>query len=128
MVTPTASENDKYKKFKFDLKDGDDLWFKRVFSSFDGATPVHVAAAWGKGEELDMLLSKGGDPMIKDNEGLTALDYAKNENQQEVLLKLQSYQGNIYPDLEEAQNYTYELGIESKIYIICCALKLCINF
>lgn len=96
-------------------------------SSFDGATPVHVAAAWGKGEELDMLLSRGGDPMIKDNEGLTALDYAKNENQQEVFLKLQSYKGTIYPDLEEAQKYTYELGIDSQIYIICSVLKLCIN-
>jgi ankyrin repeat protein len=79
------------------------------FSSFDGATPVHIAAAWGKQEELDMLLSRGGDPMIKDNEGQTALDYAKTENQ-EVYLKLKSYQGTIYPELEDVQKYTYELG------------------
>jgi len=86
------------------------------FSSFDGATPVHVAAAWGKKEELDMLLSRGGDPMIKDNEGQTALDYAKNENQ-EVYLKLKSYQGTMYPGLEDVQKYTYELGVHTNNFV-----------
>jgi ankyrin repeat protein len=57
-----------------------------------------------------MLLSRGGDPMIKDNEGQTALDYAKNENQEEVYLKLKSYQGAINPELDDVQKYTYELG------------------
>jgi Ankyrin repeat len=117
MVTPTASEENINYILTCVNHTMKLLFLKFIyFSSFDGATPVHVAAAWGKKEELDMLLSRGGDPMIKDNEGQTALDYAKNENQ-EVYLKLKSYQGTMYPELEDVQKYTYELGVYTNNFL-----------
>ena len=44
--------------------------------SYDGLTPVHIAASWGLSETLELLLLHGGDPDISDNEGVTAIEYA----------------------------------------------------
>jgi ankyrin repeat protein len=42
-----------------------------------GFTPVHVAAAFGTPEVLRLLIGAGGDPSIADDDGQSALDYAK---------------------------------------------------
>lgn len=34
--------------------------------SAEGLTPVHVAAAWGCHGALELLLSRGGDPTLRD--------------------------------------------------------------
>ncbi|KAL6054649.1 hypothetical protein STEG23_035340 [Scotinomys teguina] len=34
--------------------------------SAEALTPVHVAAAWGCRDALELLLSRGGDPTLKD--------------------------------------------------------------
>ena len=44
--------------------------------SYDGLTPVHIAASWGLSETLELLLLHGGDPDVSDNEGVTAIEYA----------------------------------------------------
>ncbi|XP_003371507.1 putative ankyrin repeat domain-containing protein 41 [Trichinella spiralis] len=45
----------------------------------DGLTPVHIAAAWGRLDNLKLLLLNGGDPLIADNDSFTALDMAIEE-------------------------------------------------
>lgn len=43
----------------------------------DGTTPMHVAAAWGHQDALELLLAHGGDPFeLTDLEGNSALDLA----------------------------------------------------
>jgi len=87
---------------------------------------VHVAAAWGKIDLLDILLTKGGDPTILDYEGLTAMDYARKEENEEVILKLKSFFKTNFIDLVETPTlpkYTLELGttnllLNSNIYIL----------
>ncbi|CDW53584.1 LEM and Ank domain containing protein [Trichuris trichiura] len=47
--------------------------------NLDGITPVHVAACWGRFENLELLLCFGGDPLLHDNEEMGALDMAIEE-------------------------------------------------
>ncbi|KFD46313.1 hypothetical protein M514_12821, partial [Trichuris suis] len=47
--------------------------------NLDGLTPVHVAACWGRFENLKLLLCSGGDPLLHDNEKMSALDMAIEE-------------------------------------------------
>lgn len=39
-------------------------------------TPVHVAAAWGRINILQLLLANGGDPLYLDNDGHSPFHYA----------------------------------------------------
>ena len=46
----------------------------------DGTTPLHVAAAWGHQDALELLLTHGGDAFdLTDQEGNTALDLASKD-------------------------------------------------
>ena len=42
----------------------------------NGKSPLHDAAAEGKNEAVKFLLEKGADPMVKDEDGNTAIDIA----------------------------------------------------
>ncbi|XP_026495416.2 ankyrin repeat and LEM domain-containing protein 1-like [Vanessa tameamea] len=53
-------------------------------SNDDGITPVHIAAIWGKVDNLKLLLGCGGDPSRCDLDGISAFDYAVREQQWEV--------------------------------------------
>lgn len=50
----------------------------------DGVTPVHIAAIWGRVENLKLLIGCGGDPSQRDLDGHSAFDYATREEQWEV--------------------------------------------
>ncbi|KAH9635815.1 hypothetical protein HF086_002375 [Spodoptera exigua] len=50
----------------------------------DGVTPVHIAAIWGRVENLKLLIGCGGDPGQRDLDGHSAFDYATREEQWEV--------------------------------------------
>ena len=45
----------------------------------DGFTPLHVAAMWGQEESIRLLMERGADPVISDDDEMTPLDYAKSE-------------------------------------------------
>ena len=46
----------------------------------DGTTPLHVAAAWGHRDALELLFAHGGDPFeLADIEGQSAFDLAAND-------------------------------------------------
>ncbi|NXL84946.1 ANKL1 protein, partial [Alectura lathami] len=47
--------------------------------SAEGLTPLHVAASWGCCGCLELLLQKGGDPELRDQDGKRAIDLALEE-------------------------------------------------
>ncbi|CAH2234236.1 jg16685 [Pararge aegeria aegeria] len=53
-------------------------------SNDDGITPVHIAAIWGKVDNMKLLIGCGGDPSRLDLDGISAFDYAVQEQQWEV--------------------------------------------
>ncbi|KAJ0174002.1 hypothetical protein K1T71_010148 [Dendrolimus kikuchii] len=50
----------------------------------DGVTPVHIAAIWGRVDNLKLLIGCGGDPSRRDIDGHSAFDYAAREQQWDV--------------------------------------------
>ncbi|CAG9563830.1 unnamed protein product [Danaus chrysippus] len=53
-------------------------------SNDDGITPVHIAAIWGRVDNLKLLIGCGGDPSRRDLDGISAFDYAVREQQWDV--------------------------------------------
>ncbi|GAB6028584.1 ankyrin repeat and LEM domain containing 1 [Chamberlinius hualienensis] len=53
--------------------------------SLEGLTPVHISAAWGRYKILKLLLKRGGDPFLCDEDGYDAHDLAQNNNQKKCL-------------------------------------------
>lgn len=45
----------------------------------DGFTPLHVAALWGREGSVRLLMERGADPAISDNDDMTPLDYSESE-------------------------------------------------
>ncbi len=80
-------END-YKLLQEALDNGADPNQK----AWAGNTPLHFAAVAGKTEHCNILLNAGVDINTKNNEGLTALDYAINLNNINVERLLKSAQ------------------------------------
>ncbi|XP_021106744.1 ankyrin repeat and LEM domain-containing protein 1 isoform X2 [Heterocephalus glaber] len=61
--------------------------------SAEALTPLHVAAAWGCRRGLELLLSHGADPALRDQDGLRPQDLAEQQGQGDcarVLLGLRS--------------------------------------
>lgn len=59
--------------------------------SDDGLTPLHIAAAWGRPEIVQILLSCGGDPEAKDSNYMTPINYAVKGEFPECVYLLKSY-------------------------------------
>ncbi|XP_028128209.1 uncharacterized protein LOC114324549 [Diabrotica virgifera virgifera] len=59
--------------------------------SDDDLTPVHIAAAWGRTDILEMLLKFGGDPESRDSNWMTPIHYATKESYPDCLDLLKSY-------------------------------------
>lgn len=49
-------------------------------SSPNGTTPLMMAAFYGTPSAVKLLLEAGADPLIKNNQGLTAIDFAQRNN------------------------------------------------
>ena len=52
-------------------------------SSPNGSTPLMMAAMYGTPAAVKLLLEAGADPMIKNDKGLTAIDFAQRGNRKE---------------------------------------------
>ncbi|XP_063367094.1 ankyrin repeat and LEM domain-containing protein 1-like [Cydia amplana] len=63
----------------------------------DGVTPVHIAAIWGRVQNLKLLLGCGGDPSRLDLDGHSAFAYAAREEQWEVY----DYLHNVVDQLDD---------------------------
>ena len=50
-----------------------------------GSTPLMWAVYYGDADMTELLLQKGADPNMKDNEGQSASGYAQSEDNQEML-------------------------------------------
>jgi uncharacterized protein len=58
-----------------------------------GRTPLHAVACALAGSAIaaEVLVRNGANPALRDNDGMTALDYAKNKNHTELIQVLESY-------------------------------------
>ena len=52
----------------------------------DGFTPLHVATLWGREGCARLLLERGADPAISDDDEMTPLDYALSEGVYNTLI------------------------------------------
>ncbi|CAH0401401.1 unnamed protein product [Chilo suppressalis] len=64
----------------------------------DGVTPVHIAAIWGRVDNLKLLIGCGGDPSRHDLDGHSAFDYAAREQQWDVY----DYLHNVVDQLDDS--------------------------
>jgi ankyrin repeat protein len=58
-----------------------------------GATPLHLAASWGRMDALEALLAAGANPNAVNKSGVTPLKAALNNMQTEAAALLQSRKG-----------------------------------
>jgi len=72
-------------------------------------TPVHVAAAWGRINILELLLANGGDPLHLDNDGRSPFHYAFDGKYFKVMTLLSKYCENIQ-DKNDNLKYNIILG------------------
>lgn len=57
-------------------------------ASPNGSTPLMMAAGYGTTEAVELLLKAGADPMLKNQLGLTALDFAKHHEHPDSVKRL----------------------------------------
>lgn len=62
-----------------------------LISDGDGLTPLMIACIWGRSEIVKMLLEHGGDLDLKCKEGQTAITYAIQENNYQVVETIQKF-------------------------------------
>ncbi|XP_059059611.1 ankyrin repeat and LEM domain-containing protein 1-like [Achroia grisella] len=76
----------------------------------DGITPVHIAAIWGRVDNLKLLIGCGGDPSRRDFDGHSAFDYAAREEQWDVY----DYLHNVIDPLDDSlsSKCAYTLNLE----------------
>lgn len=76
--------------------------FNPNVKSLEGLTPVHIAALWGRLQNLRLLTLHGGDISETDNEGNDALDFAclSSENNATDCIKFLLELENSKPNVE----------------------------
>lgn len=79
-------------------------------------TPVHIAAIWGRVDNLKLLIGCGGDPSRCDLDGLTAFDYAAREQQWEVYDYLHNVVDQTDDNFGSPCAYTLDLGNEIAMF------------
>lgn len=72
-------------------------------------TPVHVAAAWGRINILQLLLANGGDPLCLDNDGRSPFHYAFDGKYFKAVTILSNHCENIQ-DEDDKPKYNMALG------------------
>ncbi|CAH0723485.1 unnamed protein product, partial [Brenthis ino] len=78
-------------------------------SNDEGITPVHIAAIWGKVDNLKLLIGCGGDPCRQDLDGISAFDYAVREEQWDVYDYLHNVIDQSDDSIESECAYTLDL-------------------
>lgn len=73
-------------------------------------TPVHVAAAWGRWNILELLLANGGNPSSLDDDNCSPLHYAHQGDHQEAVSVLKKYCTYEKNDNDDELKYKLELG------------------
>ena len=56
-----------------------------------GLTPLHLAASSGYADIVELLLKHGADPSIRDSDGKTALDFARESNRKDVVKIIEEF-------------------------------------
>ena len=72
-------------------------------------TPVHVAAAWGRVEILELLLVNGGEPLCQNTDYCTPLVYTHQGDHKKAVKVLRKFCTQEQNKVEEPK-YKLELG------------------
>ncbi|XP_068620657.1 ankyrin repeat and LEM domain-containing protein 1-like [Battus philenor] len=75
----------------------------------DGITPVHIAAIWGRLDNLKLLIGCGGEPSQRDLDGFSAFDYAVREQQWDVYNYLHNVEDRLDDSLTSPCAYSLDL-------------------
>ena len=75
-------------------------------------TPVHVAAAWGRHQILELLLANGGDPLTLDIDSCSPFHYALQGDHYDAVSVLKKY---CTADQEEDDEPKYKLELGNYI-------------
>ena len=51
----------------------------------NGTTPLMMAAMYGSNETVKLLIEEGADPLMKNQQGMTAADFAKRANRPDAM-------------------------------------------
>lgn len=57
----------------------------------NGSTPLMMAAMYGSVEAVKLLISEGADPLMKNEQGMTAVDFAKRADRPEAMAMIAAY-------------------------------------
>jgi ankyrin repeat protein len=57
----------------------------------NGTTPLMMAAMYGSSEAVKLLIDEGADPLMKNEQGMTAVDFAKRANRTEAMAMISAY-------------------------------------
>jgi len=82
-------------------------------------TPLHVAAFAGYPDIVELLLKHGADPSIRDSDGKTALDFARESNRKDVVKIIEEFISrsggkSIRTIMEEEEEWEEEEGEEEE--------------
>ncbi|XP_006898380.1 PREDICTED: ankyrin repeat and LEM domain-containing protein 1 [Elephantulus edwardii] len=86
--------------------------------SAEALTPLHVAAAWGCRHGLELLLSQGADPALRDQDGLRALDLAEQQGHRDcerVLRELGTRTWTPLPSQEPEAKHSGKWGLSPDV-------------
>lgn len=95
-----------------------------------GRTPLHTAISSGNLEGAAEFLARGGDPFMKDNEGLNALHFAVLHNRKAIIAALQEIPGMHKLTSEvNAKGYSpvhtaLKLGLKDIVEVLASSLQL----
>lgn len=57
----------------------------------NGTTPLMMAAMYGSSDAVKLLIDEGADPLMKNEQGMTAFDFAKRGNRPDAMTMIAAY-------------------------------------
>ena len=85
--------------------------------TYEGSTPLHIAASWGKSDVLKLLLKYGADISIRDNEKLDALGIAGKYKYKNCVRILQDHERKNEIDIKSKTHSSTYNQIEINVYL-----------
>lgn len=85
------------------------------FSASNNDTALHYATKENKKDIVELLITAGADPSIKNQDGETALDVAKKTGNKDIIEILESHSGNQNQPQKPEFKLTKRLSVDTNI-------------
>lgn len=80
--------------------------------SWSGWSPLHSASSMGHSQVVSLLLHFGANPRLKNNQGKTPMDLAKDRNKMEVCLRIQEFTDDMTDSQESREGLKVSAQLE----------------